>query len=376
MSTVKNLGLCLLLAALPACGDNLVEFAGGSGGGDDDEDGDAADDGDTGDDAAADDGDGLDDDGAGDGPTVLSSDPDDDALDVSLGKRVHATFDMSMNAETITEATFTVQQGSADIDGEVTYDAATMTATFVPDDDLDLSLEYTATITTGAEAPGGAALADDHVWTFETGACSLAPLDLGSVASFAVLAGSAVTSTGLTEVIGDLGVSPGTSVTGFGPGTVDGDQHAGDNIAEQAMADLTIAYGDAAARTLCAVTVDGNLGGRTFGPGLYNSGSSLEISSGDLTLDAAGDEDAIFIFQMESTLTTTSGRQVILSGGARSTSVYWQVGTSATLGTGSVLHGTIMADQSITLNTDATLTGRALARIAAVDLDANPITLP
>lgn len=365
MSTIKNLGLCLLLAALPACGGVLVEFADDGGGGDDDGNGDAGDD-----DGDADGGDGV------GSPIVVSTDPDDDAIDVSLGKRVHATFDLSMNASTITDATFTVQQGAADVGGTVTYDAGSRTATFVPDDELDLSLAYTATVTTGAEASGGAALASDHVWNFETGACSLAAMNLRSAGSFAVLAGSAVTSTGETEVTGDLGVSPGTSVTGFGPGTIDGDMHAGDATAELAMSDITTAYDDAAARTLCATTVDGNLGGRTLAPGLYNSGSSLEISSGDLTLDAGGDDDAIFIFQMASTLTTTSGRQVILSGGARSTSVYWQVGASATLGTSSVFHGTILADQSITLNTGATLNGRALARIAAVDLDTNPITAP
>jgi hypothetical protein len=129
-------------------------------------------------------------------------------------------------------------------------------------------------------------------------------------------------------------------------------------------------------RTLCPITVDGNLGGMTLTPGLYHSASSLAISSGDLTLDAEGDDDAIFMFQMDSTLTTTSGLQVFLSGGARSANVYWQVGTSATLGTTSVFHGTIMANTAITLDTGARLTGRALAIIAAVDLDANPVSVP
>ena len=364
MSIIKNLGLCLLLTALPACGDVA------SGGGDDDSAGDGGDSAGDGDDSA---GDG---DGGGGVPIVTATDPDADALDVSLGKRVHATFDIAMNAWTITDGTFTVQQGATDIGGEVTYDAATRTATFAPDDALDLSLAYTATITIGAEASGGAALAAEHVWTFETGACSLAPMSLGLAGSYAVMAGSEVTSTGETEVTGDLGVSPGTSVVGFGPGTIDGDMHAGDATSVLAMADLTIAYNDAAARTLCAMTVDGNLGGQTLTPGLYTAASSLEISSGDLTLDAAGDEDAVFIFQMGSTLTTTSGRQIILSGSARSANVYWQVGASATLGTESVFHGTILADQAITLGTGATLTGRALARIAAVDLDDNPISVP
>jgi hypothetical protein len=173
-----------------------------------------------------------------------------------------------------------------------------------------------------------------------------------------------------------LGVSPGGAVTGFPPGLVNGTIHAGDSTAAQAQLDLTTAYNDAAGRTVGAVTVAGNLDGRTLTPGLYKSTSSLEISSGDLTLDAQGDANAIFIFQMASTLTTTSARQVTLSGGAKAANVFWQVGSSATLGTTSVFKGTIMADQSITLTTGATLSGRALARIAAVTLDSNTITIP
>ena len=146
--------------------------------------------------------------------------------------------------------------------------------------------------------------------------------------------------------------------------------------AATAQGDLTTAYNDAAGRTVGPITVAGNLGGQTLAPGLYKSTSSLEISSGDLTLDAQGDANTVFIFQMASTLTTTSGRQVILSGGAKAANIFWQVGSSATLGTTSVFKGTIMADQSITLTTGATLEGRALARIGAVTLSANVITIP
>ena len=157
---------------------------------------------------------------------------------------------------------------------------------------------------------------------------------------------------------------------------MNGTIHAGDPAAAQAQLDLTTAFNDAAGRSVGAVTVAGNLGGQTLTPGLYKSTSSLAISSGDLTLDARGNVNAVFIFQMASTLTTTAGRQVILSGGAKAANVFWQVGSSATLGTTSVFKGNILAAQAITLTTGATLDGRALARIAAVALDTNTITTP
>src|SRR4030095_2289467 len=179
-----------------------------------------------------------------------------------------------------------------------------------------------------------------------------------------------------TTVNGDLGLSPGTAVTGFPPGIVNGSIHAADAAAPQAQADLLSAYNDAAGRTVGAITVAGNLGGQTLPPGLYTSPPSLEISSGDLTLDAQGDANAVFIFQMASTLTTTVGRQVILSDGARAANVFWQVGSSATLGTSSVFKGNILALASITVTTGATVEGRLLARTAAVTLDSNDIRLP
>jgi uncharacterized protein (TIGR03437 family) len=207
-------------------------------------------------------------------------------------------------------------------------------------------------------------------------AASQAPVSLGSAANFAVLAGSTVTSTGASQVTGDVGVSPGTAVTGFPPGTVNGTIRAGDPTAAQAIADLTTAIGDASGRSVGPVTVAGNIGGQTLAPGLYKSTSSLAISSGNLTLDAQGDATAVFIFQIASTLTTTAGLQVILAGGAQASNIFWQVGSSATLGTNSVFKGTIMADQSISLTTGATLDGRALARIGGVTLEANAVTKP
>src|SRR5205814_2699406 len=181
-----------------------------------------------------------------------------------------------------------------------------------------------------------------------------------SLGTFAVLAGSTVTSTGATSVTGDLGVSPGIAVTGFPPGVLIGTQHAGDPTAAQAQLALTASYNDAAGRSAGAVLLAGNLGGRTLAPGVYKSASSLEISSGDLTLDAKGDANAVFIFEMASTLVTTTGRSVILAGGAQAANIIWQVGSSATLGVSSVFKGNILALASITAATGASIEGRLL----------------
>jgi Ice-binding-like/Bacterial Ig-like domain len=309
-------------------------------------------------------------------PTVSSTNPADGAIGVAV---ITASFSEAMNASTITTATFTVSgPGATPVTGTVTYDASTAIAKFTPTSALALDTDYAATITTGAKDVAGNSLASNHAWGFTTAATAgnQASVDLGGAGAFVILAGSTVTSTGATALTGDLGVSPGAAVTGFPPGTLTGTIHAGDATSATAIADLTTAYNDAAGRTLAPVTVAGNLGGLTLPPGLYKSTSSLSISSGDLTLDAQGDADAVFIFQMASTLTTSSGRAVILSGGAKASNVFWQVGSSATLGTTSAFKGTIMADQSITLNTGATLDGRALARIAAVTLAGNTVTMP
>jgi hypothetical protein len=197
---------------------------------------------------------------------------------------------------------------------------------------------------------------------------------LGSASGFAVLAGAAVTSTGETVITGDLGLSPGTSVGGFPPGILNGTLRINDEIANKSKLDLTTAFNDAAGRTSKdMVTLDGNIGGLTLTPGLYKSTSSLEISSGDVTFDAKGDADAVFIIQIASTFTTTPGRKVILSGSASASNIFWQVSSSASFGTTTVMKGTIMALESITFDTGATLDGRALARNGAVTMEGNTI---
>lgn len=222
----------------------------------------------------------------------------------------------------------------------------------------------------------GAKVANQPYVSSESSETGQHSVSLASSIDYAVLAGSAITNTGSTKITGDVGLSPGSSVSGFPPGVIIGQRHVANASAVQAKLSLTTAFNNAAERSLNPVAVSGNIGGRTLVPGLYRSTSGLEISSGDLILDANGNGNAVFVFQIASTLTTTTGRKVILTGGARAANIYWQVGTSATLGTNSVFRGTIMADQSITMNTGATLEGRVFARVGGVSLDYNTIVRP
>lgn len=203
-----------------------------------------------------------------------------------------------------------------------------------------------------------------------------APVGLGTATSYAVLAGTTVTNTGPSVISGDLGVSPGTAVTGFPPGQVNaGAVHAADAVALQAKNDLTTAYNDAAGRGPVVDETSKDLGGQTLVAGVYSAASGMALT-GTVTLDAQGDPNAVFVFQAGSTLITASSSSVALVGGAQACNVFWQVGSSATIGTGSSFVGSVLALTSISLQTGATVQGRMLARNGQVSLDTNTITRP
>jgi len=200
-------------------------------------------------------------------------------------------------------------------------------------------------------------------------------VDLGTASSFAVLGGSTVTNTGSTVIDGNLGVSPGTAITGFPPGIVNGTIDDADAVAMQAQTDLNAAYNFAGAEA-CGDNLTGqNLGGLTLTPGVYCFSSSAQLT-GTLTLDAEGDPNSVFLFQIGSTLTTASGSAVDFINGGQGGGVFWQVGSSATLGTTTAFEGSILALTSITMNTGATIDcGRALANNGAVTMDTNVVSI-
>ncbi len=206
---------------------------------------------------------------------------------------------------------------------------------------------------------------------FASSALGATSVGLGKAASFSVLGGSTITNTGLTTMFGDLGLAPGSSVTG-GP-VVLGEEHIDDAVANEAKSALTTAA-TTAANEASNGSAGEDLAGHAFLPGVYTASTSLLLSSGSVTLNAQGDPNAVFIFQIGSTLTTGSNTSVSLINGAQACNVFWQVGSSATLGTGTHFVGTIMAADSITANTGATIHGRLLAQTAAVTLENNTIT--
>jgi ketosteroid isomerase-like protein len=327
------------------------------------------------------------------GPTITSTNPASAAPNVFIDTTVSATFSTAMDPTTINNASFTLAvagAGGAPVNGTVTYDPASHIATFIPLANLAASTQYTATVSNTVKDLSGNALAAGvapNPWNFTTGTITGAAgpptINLGTAGSFAVMATASITSTGPTVINGDVGLAPGTS-QGIPPAQVNGTIHVNDPVITKAQADLLAAYNDAVSRSTNALVLPGNMGGLTFTPGLYvNSTSVLVSGSGpgnNVTLDAQGDPNAVFIFKMGSTLTTATSSQVILAGGAKAGNVFWQVGTSATLGVTSIFKGNVLAATSITINTGAAVEGRMFAGSAGgagtATVNASTVTVP
>jgi len=329
-------------------------------------------------------------------PTVTSVTPPDGSTLVCPNVAViTATFSKAMNPATINTNTFLLSGPSGSVTGTVSLDSTGTIATFTPPAaSLTPSTKFTATITIAAADTFGNHLAANFTWSFTTSAtCNQLPppSGLGTACTFGILAATpavsnviAVTPPGPTHVTGDIGIFPAASVTGFPPGTFTGTEHLGDAVAQTAQNDLTTAYNNAlnaGGGPSVGTAITANIGGQTLPPGIYIATSTLGIT-GNLTLDGSTNPNGVWIFKVGSSMTTAAGAfgnpasQVLLIGGAQAHNVFWVMGASATLGTFSLMQGTIMAQASITLDTGATLNGRALARTGAIALDNNPVNVP
>jgi hypothetical protein len=284
----------------------------------------------------------------------------------------------------------------------VTYDAGTQVASINPTANLAPSTAYTATVVSGTEGVKDLAnnpMLVNKVWQFTTGTSECqTPVVLGSAGNFAILGSAAITNIPTSLITGNVGLSPdtGAGITGFSTpascpevvGTVYAVDSAGPACAVPDVTLLSNAKIDALAAFVNATgaargtptPISTNLAGLTFYPGLYESLTSIDLSaSGVLTLDAQGDANAVFVIRSATAITTLSSSQIVLSGGAKASNVFWTAGSAITLGTGSVMKGSLLAGTAITLQSGANLEGRALnqgAAAAAISCDACTITLP
>jgi methionine-rich copper-binding protein CopC len=336
-------------------------------------------------------------------PTVTLASPADTAINVPSNSKITVTFSEPMDPQTITTATFQV----AGIEGTVTYNTATRTATFTPLLQLAPSTTFTATVSSGAKDAAGNGLTGGSAanpWNFSTAATPvvLPVVNLLSVAPFGAAGGTGVTSCGNTVITGDVSTtSASTLITGLTdanglgnpysiagcPGIVNGTvftappapgDAASFAVASQAQVDAQIAY-DATSRASMpgGVTQTAELGGLTLAPGIYWTGSSFAITSVDLTLDAKGDPNASWVFQSDSTLTVGTNVKVVLSNGAQAKNVFWHIASAATINAGAQMKGTILAFSGVSLGTGARLDGRAISLVGGpVTLLNNIIVIP
>lgn len=349
-------------------------------------------------------------------PTVISTDPEDEETGVALDKVIDATFSEAMDAATINGTTFTLQEGSNVINGAVTYTGTT--ASFTPTDDLEPGTLYTATITTGAENLAGTPLVADYTWSFTTVSSAVELPDMGTIENFGGFGGnSGLTNQGLNSVINNGGIgttAASTLVTGFHDG-ITGDIYTETPlnvglvtggiftappapgtatsfaIAQEALLDAQALYTAISPAAMPGGTDPGagELGGLVLTPGIYQSASgTFNISTGDLTLDAQGDPNALWVFQTASGLTVgiagpTGAKNVNIINGGNPNNVFWQVGSAATINAagGGVMVGTIVSMAGITISTadnavQTVLNGRAISLVASVTMVNTTINVP
>jgi len=321
-------------------------------------------------------------------PTVTLTNPADLATGVPMNGTVNATFSKAIDPTTISLATFTVQATGpplgAAILGAITFDPLTRIATFTPSSPLAASTTYTATVTTGVKDTAGHAIVAGLVpnpWTFTTGTI-LAPaaVALGTASSYGIMATSAITNTGAATLInGDVSLEPGTSC-GLLPLQVNGTIHINDTVSHHARADLLIAYNYA--KTLppgITISAGADLGAlypTGIPPGTYTSGSTMLVST-PLILDAGGNANAAWIFQIGSSLTTTAN--VSLANGAQAKNVFWVPTLDGTVGVGTTFYGSIVSGRDVTAKTGAVINGRILAGATlagTIALDTNTVNVP
>lgn len=338
-------------------------------------------------------------------PAVSLLNPAWNAVGVCLNKTLQVTFSEPMAALSVSSATMTLAPANSldtPVLAVVRYDADTLMASLDPVANLAASTLYTATVVAGADGVkdlAGQALWVNQVWQFTTGSSECQePLVLGAAANFAILGSAAITNIPTSAITGDVGLTPdtGANITGFSApescpevvGRIYAVNGAGPACAVTDTTLLSLAKTDALAAFVNATgaargtptPINTNLAGLTLYPGLYESGTSIDLSAGGaLTLDAQGDPNAVFVIRSATSITTLSTSQVVLSGGAKASRVYWTAGSAITLGVHSVMQGSLLAGTAITLQTGAHLQGRALnqgAAAAAISCDACTITLP
>jgi hypothetical protein len=324
-------------------------------------------------------------------PTVTPTELTDNLTGFARNKEIAFTFSQTMDPLTINNATFTLKQGTTNVEGTVTYSGTT--ATFTPSVFLSPLTKYTATITTGAKNLAGKGLANNSVWNFTTGGsvAALSVVDLGASGDFVIVAKTAINNNSTSTITGDLGLSPAatsyitglsiTNATGYATSAqVTGKIYAADMAVPTpgnmttAVDNMLTAYNDAAGRPSPDFLElgTGDIGGKTLVPGLYKWTSNVTMPTDVAIVGGAND---VWIFQISGNLNMSTAVKILLSGGAQAKNIFWQVAGQATLGTTSHFEGILLSSTGITFQTGASIKGRALAQTAVI-LDANAVTNP